>query len=499
MQKEVTKAPAQAPGRLLETGVAGLDTVLGGGLTPDRVYLLEGTPGAGKTTLAMQFLLAGVRAGEKTLYVTLSESEEELRSIALGHGWDHSAINTLEVVATEDPLDKNSQYTVFHPSDVELAAAFRKILDEVERLGATRVIIDSLSELRLLADGPLQFRRQLLALKRFFSGRHCTVLILDDQLFDMQIQSIAHGVIRLEQLPANYGAHRRRLQVQKYRGMRFLSGFHDFNIVQGGLVVFPRLVAADTRGRRPHGPLESGVAELDRLLGGGLERGTSTLIIGAAGSGKSTLSAQFSVAACERGERADIFTFDESLATLAARAEGLGMRFNKYLDNGLLRVHQIDPAELSPGEFIHKVVRAANEGARVITIDSLNGYLHAMPEEKFLLLQLHELLTWLAQKGVATLLVSVQQGLIGNMTSVIDTSYLADTVVLLRYFENAGEVRQAISIMKKRGGAHERTVSEFSLDADGIRVGEPLRQFRGVLTGVPVYDGQSGALMKARP
>ena len=485
--------------KLLETGVPGLDSVLGGGLTPDRVYLLEGTPGAGKTTLAMQFLLAGVRVGEKTLYVTLSESEEELRSIALAHGWDHSGIHTLEVIAADDLIDGASQYTVFHPSDVELAAAFRKILDEVERVGATRVIVDSLSELRLLADGPLQFRRQLLALKRFFSGRHCTVLILDDQLFDMQIQSIAHGVIRLEQLPANYGAHRRRLQVQKYRGMRFLSGFHDFNIVQGGLVVYPRLVAANTRGRRPHGPLESGVTELDRILGGGLERGTSTLIIGAAGSGKSTLSAQFSVAACERGERADIFTFDESLHTLAARAEGLGMPFAKYLDNGMLRIHQVDPAELSPGEFIHKVVRAAEEGSRVVTIDSLNGYLHAMPEEKFLLLQLHELLTWLAQKGVATLLVSVQQGLIGHMTSPIDTSYLADTVMLLRYFENAGEVRQAISIMKKRGGAHERTVSEFSLDSGGIRVGEPLRQFRGVLTGVPIYDGQGASLMKVRP
>ncbi|APV51939.1 circadian clock protein KaiC [Betaproteobacteria bacterium GR16-43] len=485
--------------RLLKSGVAGLDPVLGGGFTSNRLYLVEGMPGAGKTTLAMQFLLAGIEAGERALYVTLSESEEELRSIAGSHGWDHTGIDTLEVVPTDDSLDPESQYTVFHPSDVELASAFRKILTEVERIGASRIIIDSLSELRLLAEGPLQFRRHLLALKRFFSGKNCTVLVLDDQLFDTQIQSIAHCVIRLEQMPANYGSHRRRLQVGKYRGMHFMSGFHDFAITRGGVVVYPRLVAAETRSYSAHEPLKTGVAEMDRILGGGLERGTSTLIIGAAGSGKSTLTAQVSVAACERGERADMFTFDETFGTLSARLEGLGVPFMKHYKSGLLKVHQIDPAEMSPGEFIHKVVRAAEEGSKVITIDSLNGYLHAMPEEKFLLLQLHELLTWLGQKGVATMLVSVQQGLIGQMSSPIDTSYLADTVVLLRYFESAGEVRQAISIMKKRGGMHERTVSEFRIDQGGIRVGEPLRQFRGVLTGVPVYDGANTALMRNRP
>jgi circadian clock protein KaiC len=498
MQKEVVSPKGPASTRLLHTGVPGLDTVLAGGLTPDRLYLLEGMPGAGKTTLALQFLRAGVQAGESALYVTLSESEEELRAIAESHGWDHTGINTLEVVPTEDHLDPDSQYTVFHPSDVELATAFRKILDEVERVNASRVIIDSLSELRLLAEGPLQFRRQLLALKRFFGGRKCTVMVLDDQLFDMQIQSIAHGVIRLEVLRGNYGAHRRRLQVMKYRGMSYASGFHDYTIVKGGLMVFPRLVAAQTRRFVEHPNLPSGVPELDRVLGGGLERGTSTLILGAAGSGKSTLALQFCVAACERGERAAIFTFDESMATLTARAEGLGINLKDQVETGKLRIHQIDPAELSPGEFVHRVVDEAEGGATVISIDSLNGYLHAMPEENFVLLQLHELLTWLGQKGVATLLVSVQQGLIGQMSSPIDTSYLADTVMLLRYFEHAGEVRQALSIMKKRGGPHERTISEFRLDRNGIRVGEPLREFRGVLTGVPVFDGGTTSLMRAR-
>ncbi len=499
MQKEVAKTKSPAAVRLLRTGVAGLDAVLGGGLTPDRLYLLEGTPGAGKTTLALQFLRAGVEAGEAGLYVTLSESEEELRSVADSHGWDLSGIHTLEVAPSDDHLDPDSQYTVFHPSDVELATAFKRILEEVERVNATRVIIDSLSELRLLAEGPLQFRRQLLALKRFFVGRHCTVLVLDDQTLDMQIQSIAHGVIRLEQMQANYGAHRRRLQVMKYRGMSYRSGFHDFAIERGGIIVYPRLVAADSRRSFAHTTLESGITELDRLLGGGLERGTSTLVIGAAGSGKSTLAAQFCVAACERGEKAAIFTFDESLATLTARTRGLGIDLEKQIANGRLRIHQIDPAELSPGEFIHRVVDEAEGGATVVSIDSLNGYLNAMPEENFLLIQLHELLTWLGQKGVATLLVSVQQGLIGPMTSPVDTSYLADTVLLMRYFEHAGEVRQALSIMKKRGGAHERTISEFRLDQGGIRVGEPLRDFRGVLTGVPVFDGGSKTLMRPRP
>lgn len=490
--------PARGTHRLLGTGVPGLDDVLGGGLTAERVYLLEGTPGAGKTTLALQFLLAGMGVGESALYVTLSESDEELRSIADSHGWDASGIKTLEVVPSEESLDPDSQYTVFHPSDVELVTAFRRIIEEVDRIGARRVIIDSLSELRLLAEGPLQFRRQLLALKRFFAGRNCTVLVLDDQVFDMQIQSIAHGVIRLEVLPANYGAHRRRLQVMKYRGMRFRSGFHDFVIERGGLRVFPRLVAAESRRRSAHAELRSGIPELDGLLGGGLERGTSTLVIGAAGTGKSSLALQFTLAACERGERADIFAFDESVSTLGARAEGLGMPFNKHYEAGNLVVHQVDPAELAPGQFIHEVVDAAHRGSRVVVIDSLNGYLHAMPEEKFLLLQLHEVLTWLAQQGVATLLVSVQQGLIGHMTSPIDTSYLADTVMLLRYFESQGEVKQALSIMKKRGGPHERTIREFQLHAGGIEVGRPLREFRGVLTGVPVYEGGSGALMQAK-
>ena len=481
------------------TGIEGLDLILGGGLSANRLFLVEGTPGCGKTTLALQFLLAGAAAGEVVLYVTLSESHDELRDVARSHGWDAGALHVLEVIPSDKALDPDSQYTVFHPSDVELSDAFRTVLAEVERLKPRRVVIDSLSELRLLAEGPLHFRRQLLALKHFFNGRNCTVIVLDDQLFDLQIQSIAHGVIRIEQLAPSFGPHRRRLQIIKSRGIAYRGGFHDLVIRRGGLVVFPRIVAAELRGTSTREMVSSGVGEIDRLTGGGLERGTSTLITGAAGTGKSTLAMQFALAAAERGERAAVFTFDESVATLTTRMRGLGMDADRHIADGNIRLHQIDPAELSPGEFMCRVADAAREpGISVLVIDSLNGYMHSMPEEHFLGLMLHELLTYLGQAGVATIVVSVQHGLIGTaMQSPVDASYIADTVILLRYFEAFGEVRKAISVMKKRGGAHERTLSEFTLDPHGVRVGEPLREFRGVLTGVPVYEGQTAPLQKA--
>jgi circadian clock protein KaiC len=475
---------------LLSTGVARLDDILGGGLTRHRLYMLEGVPGSGKTTLGMQFLLAGRAQAESCLYVTLSESVDEIRSIADSHGWELQGLNIVEIVPTEAALGIAEQYTVFSPDEVELSETLQRIMAAVERHRPARVVLDSLSELRLLAGSPLRYRRQILALKQFFVGRHCTVLVLDDRTAtadDPQAQSIAHGIIALDQSVPDYGGIRRRLRVVKYRGMAFAGGLHDCRIERGGLVVFPRLIAAATRGNQTSGSIASGVEGLDQLLGGGLERGTSTLVIGAPGTGKSTLSATFAAAAVERGERAALFLFDESATTLFKRMRGLGIDLAPHVEQGRLHVQQIDPAEMSPGEFAFTVVEVASrEGTSVVVIDSLNGYLNAMPDDKVMSLQLHELLSVLAQAGIATLLVNVQQGLISaNMSSRVDASYLADTVVILRYFEAQGAVRQAVSVIKKRSGAHERTIREFAVDSGGIRVGPPLRGFHGVLTGVP--------------
>ena len=483
----------------INTGVDGLDEILGGGLTPHRLYLIEGVPGSGKTTLALQYLLAGVKAGEPVLYITLSETKEELCAVARSHGWSLDNLPIHEVIPSEDKLQVDQQYTVFHPSEIELSETLKTILSEVERVKPTRIVFDSLSELRLLAGNPLRYRRQVLALKQYFAGRRCTVLVLDDRTtadHDLQVQSIAHGVILLEQLYPEFGAERRRLRVVKYRGVKFHGGFHDFLIRQGGLIIFPRLVAADHRHSFSRDTLSSGIPGLDILLGGGIHSGTSTLIVGVPGSGKSSLALQFVVAAARRGHRSAMFLFDESENTLQARAAGLGMNLQDHTE--LIKIQQVDPAELSPGEFIHLVRQQVDEGqARIIVIDSLNGYLNAMPEEHFLVIQLHELLTYLGQRGVATLMVSVQQGLIGTtMTGPVDASYLADSIILLRYFEANGEVRQAISVIKKRSGEHERTIREFKLEAGGIRVGHPLREFRGVLTGVPTYDGHASPLMQ---
>ncbi|SEA98299.1 ATPase domain-containing protein [Variovorax sp. YR216] len=484
---------------LLKMGVPGLDDVLGGGLTAERLYLAEGAPGAGKTTLAIQFLREGAARGERTLYITLSETAVELIEVARSHGWDMNGIEVREMLPNEEALAPDDQYTMFHPSEVELSETTLRILAEVDKIKPSRVVFDSLSELRLLAGGSLRYRRQILALKHFFTGRQCTVLLLDDLTAteqDLQVQSIAHAVIRLEQFNPDYGSSRRRLVVAKYRGKEFRAGYHDYKIARGGLRVFPRLVAAEHTPPLTQTRIPSGLVQLDELLGGGIEKGTSTLFVGAPGTGKSSMAVQFAVAAARRGEHAALFIFDESIATLRTRCEGLGMDLGPFIDSGRIRVRQVDPAELSPGEFVHEIQASVTDfRATVVVIDSLNGYLNAMPDERFLIVQLHELLTFLGQSGVATMLVGAQHGLIGaQMQTPVDASYLADAVVVLRYFEAHGEVRQAISVVKKRGGAHERTIRSLTLDADGIRVGEPLRNFRGILTGVPVMvDGASAS------
>lgn len=473
------------------TGIAGLDDILGGGLLARRLYLLEGDPGAGKTTLSLQYLREGVKNGERCLYVTLSETEEELVAGAKSHGWSLDGIDIMEMVADESDLDGDSQITMFSPSEVELASTTKKVLEAVARVNPSRVVFDSLSEMRLLAQSSLRYRRQILALKNFFIGRKCTVLLLDDHTSDaadLKLQSIAHGVIALEQHAPLYGAARRRLRVIKLRGAAYRGGFHDFSIQEGGLVVHPRLVAAEHGETFPGGTIKSGVAELDALLGGGPERGTSTLLLGPAGCGKSTIAVQYAVAAAERGDHAIIFAFDESLRTLETRTEALGIRFKEGKLPGQVSLRQIDPAELSPGEFVGLVRQSVEQdNARVVVIDSLNGYLNAMPDEKFLVNQLHELLTYLGRRGVTTLMVAAQHGLVGStMVSPIDTSYLADSVMLLRFFEYGGKVKKAISVVKKRSGPHEESIRELRFSKKGIELGEPLTKFRGILTGVPV-------------
>jgi circadian clock protein KaiC len=489
---------------LSQTGISGLDDVLGGGLTPHRVYLVEGDPGAGKTTLAVQYLMEGRRLGEPCLYVTLSETRAELQAVAQSHHWSLEGIELIEVLASEEELEPDNQHTMFQAADVELSATTKSILSHVDRIKPTRVVIDSLSELRLLAQGSLRYRRQILAMKQFFIGRNCTVLLLDDKTAepnDLQLQSIAHGVLSLEHLSPEYGAARRRLQVTKLRGRPFRGGYHDFRINTGGIKVFPRLVAGEhteVRGRRL---LSSDVSELDTLLGGGVDYGASVLLIGPAGSGKSTIATGYARSAALRGERAALFVFDERIETIVRRSASVGQDIQTCLSSGLMTIQQVDPAELSPGEFAH-AVRAAVDGAdgsepaKIVVIDSLNGYLHSMPEERFLTAQMHELLTYLGHKGVATFLVLAQHGMVGQMKSPVDTTYLADTVLLLRYFESAGEIRQAISVVKNRYGRHERTIRELRLTSDGVQIGAPLTNFEGVLTGTPRFRGDAGSLMR---
>ncbi|MDB5895507.1 MAG: ATPase protein RecA-superfamily-like protein [Rhodoferax sp.] len=478
---------------MLSTGISGLDTVLCGGLARDRIYLVEGEPGTGKTTTGIQFLMEGARRGETVMYITLAESRDEIEGVAKSHQWDLNGIIVHEVLPSEGMLDLDTQYTMFHPSEVELSGMLKLILTAVEELKPTRVVLDSLSELQLLAESPLRYRRQVLALKQFFTRRACTVILLDDRtasVGDLQVRSIAHGVIQLDHSVKDYGSERRRLRVVKYRGHEFLGGLHDYVLKRGGLEVFPRLVAADTRSITRRGQLGSGLPPLDEMLGGGLEEGTSTLIVGPPGTGKSSLAAQFVSAANLRQQSAAMFLFEESTSNLLNRADGLRLKLRESVADGMLTIQQIDPAELTPGQFSAAIVTAVERGAKLVVIDSLNGYLQAVPDERFLGTYLHEILTYLGQHQVATILVGVQQGMLGgSMTSALDASYVADNVLMLRYYEHDGEVKQAVSVFKKRGSTHERTIRSFSMSAQGIRVGEVLRGYRGILTGVPVPLG----------
>ncbi|HEY1231627.1 MAG TPA: ATPase domain-containing protein [Ramlibacter sp.] len=485
------------PEVLLSTGIEGMDALLGGGLTARRIYLIEGEPGAGKTTAGLQFLNEGVRHGESVVYITLAENQEELAAVAASHGWTLDGIHVHEVLPDENLL-ASGHHSMFHPSEVELADTLKLVLSIVEERQPTRVVLDSLSELQLLAESPLRYRRQVLALKQFFSRRNCTVLLLDDRTAsaagDLQVRSIAHGVIQLNHAVKDYGVERRQLRVVKFRGRRVTGGMHDYNLVHGGLVVHPRLIAAETRTIDGRKQLSSGLPQLDQLIGGGLEEGTSTLILGPPGTGKSSLAAQFVLATHARGQKSAMFLFEESAINALHRADGLHLPLRAAMESGQLSVQQIDPAELSPGQFSAAVRAAVERGVKMVVIDSLNGYLNAVPDERFLTTYLHELLTYLGQHRVVTLLVGVQQGMIGGtMSSSLDASYVADNVLMLRYFELDGEIRQAISVFKKRGSVHERTIRSFRLDSQGIHVGDVLRGFRGLLTGVPV-PAQSGGV-----
>ena len=477
------------------TGIEGLDFILRGGLIQNRLYLIEGDPGAGKTTLAMQYLLAGARRGERVLFVALSETAEEIRAIAAEHGWSLEGIDLIELRSSEESLSLEARYTMFHPSEVELNETVKALVAEVERRNPARLVFDSLSELRLLSQNALRYRRQILALKQFFSRRQCTVVLVDDRTADesdMHVRSIAHGVIGLERQSPEYGVTRRRLQVIKIRGWSFQEGYHDFRIVRGGLEVYPRLVASEHFSSFVRESVPSGLKRLDDLLGGGLARGTSTLITGSAGTGKSSIAMQYATAGAARGEVASMFLFDESIATLLERSAGIGFDVGPLVESGRLRLRQVNPAELTPGELSNAMRKEIEQhDARLIVIDSLNGYLQSMPSEKLLTIHLHELLTYLGQKGVTTLLIMAQHGMVVANETPVDTSYLADTVILTRFFEALGEVRQAISITKKRTGVHERAIREMKLTSGGIIIGEPLREFQGVLTGSPVFIGSS--------
>lgn len=482
------------------TGVSGLDDILGGGLPTNHLYLIDGEPGTGKTTLALQFLLDGVAKGERGLYVTLSESTAELRAVADSHGWKLDGIEIFEL-SKETGLEREEGYTIFHPAEVELQQTVDEVLKAVERINPARVAFDSLSEMRLLAREPLRFRRQILALKQFFNGRDCTVILLDDKTApegDLQLHSLAHGVIVLEHVALEYGSERRRLQVTKVRGISFRGGFHDFRIVTGGIEVYPRVLQDEPRVDVSGDRLLSGSKPLDTLLGGGITCGTSTLITGAAGTGKSVLCTQFALADINRGKKVLFYLFDERLGTFKLRSAALGMDMDDARASGQLRMTQVEPTELSPGEFASQVVHAVeNDKCSLVIIDSINGYMQSMPEERLLPIQIHELLSFLANNGVTCIMTLVQHGIFGNpVDEAVEVSYLADTVILMRYFEVAGTVRQAISVVKKRSGDHERTIRECKVRKGGLFVGEPLHDFQGVLTGVPHYVGSPAPLLE---
>jgi circadian clock protein KaiC len=491
MNQATTRPVIPATPRM-STGIAGLDTILGGGLTPQRIYLVEGTPGTGKTTVGLQYLLDGVASGERGLYITLSETKDELESVAASHGWSIDAFSIVEL-ASDTELDADSQQSIFHSSDVELGETSRKVMARVDEYKPARVVFDSLSELRLLAQNPLRYRRQILALKQFFSTRACTVLLLDDRsavTSDQQLHSIAHGVIRLEQLPQEFGKERRRVSIVKMRGIKFRGGFHDYVLDTGGIVIYPRLVASDHSGQFTPTIHSTGMAGVDALLGGGLAAGTNTLLVGPSGIGKTTLAARSLLAALERGQQASLYLFDEGLGTFFARTAALDMDLTPYVATGQLKVMHIDPAELAPGEFAH-MLRADVEamGARFIVIDSLNAYMQSMPGEQYLILQMHELLSYLNGQGVTTVLILGQHGLIGEIRADVDLSYLSDATVMLRFFESNGRLHRAITAIKSRVSDHALTIHELRISAGGIEVGDALEGFEGVLTGLPTYRG----------
>ncbi|QEG01194.1 Circadian clock protein kinase KaiC [Stieleria maiorica] len=495
--------------RPVRSGIAGLDEVLGGGFTVDRTFLIEGEPGTGKTTLGMQFLIDGARQGEPSIYVTLSETRSELLSAAQSHGWSLHGIEIYELLDPESSFQSDLQYTMFEPAEIELAETTRGLLEQIERIRPTRIVIDSLSEFRLLAQSGLRYRRQVLALKQYFTGKNCTVLLLDDMCsegHDLQLHSIATGVLKLDRPVTDFGRERRRLRVVKFRGRQFQSGYHDFDILRGGISVYPRIMEPATGQTAEHQSLLlSGNGGLDTLLGGGVTPGTSTLLLGPAGVGKSSCSLMFAYAAAKRGEHAILYAFDEGRSTLLSRAKGLGMDLAAFESEGLLRIEVVDPGEITPGQFAYMVrqsVKGTDTGRRtsVVIIDSLNGYLSAMPEERFLHMQMHELLSYLGGHGIATFLVVAQHGMLGAaMLTPVDASYLADTVLLFRYFEADGCVRQAISVVKKRSSNHERTIREFRMQDGKIVIGEPLSQFRGILEGTPVYHGGTADLISRKP
>ena len=476
----------------LSTGVEGLDDVLNGGLAKGRLFLLEGSPGTGKTTIGLQFLMAGRDAGERVLYVTMSETEDELRGTAASHGWSLQGMDIFELVPPENLLDESQHQSLLYSSDLELGETSSRIFEVVERINPDRVVLDSLSEIRLLAQSSLRYRRQILMLKHYFAQAKATVLMLDDLTSDSNdktVHSVAHGVLRLEELSPDYGAERRRMRVLKYRGRYFRGGYHDFVIRPGGVQVYPRLVSSEHGEGYAHNRMPPRLPELNALLGGGIERGSSVLVLGPAGTGKSLLALTFLVGAVERGERAGMFIFDEEKALLFQRAQGVGIDMQRMVDDGQLVVEQVDAAQMTPGEFAARVCRHVDAGVRTVAIDSLNGYQAAMPEEKALVLHVHELLQYLNRRGATSFLTVAQHGLVGDMKSPVDVTYLADTVVLLRYFEAAGRVRRAISVVKKRASAHEDTIREYRLGPEGFQLGAPLTEFQGVLRGVPTMIG----------
>lgn len=482
------------------TGIAGLDDILGGGLSRSHIFLLEGQPGAGKTTVALQFLLQGIEQGETCLYITLSETAKELREGALSHGWElDERMQVFELTPPEMILDVQQQQSLLYSSDLELGEATRQIFDEVSRVKPDRVVLDSLSEVRLLAQGSLRYRRQILAIKHYFARFKATVLLLDDMTsepLDKTLHSIAHGVVRLEEMAPDYGAERRRLRIMKYRGQKYRGGYHDFTIHSDGIHVYPRLVAAEHRNRYERTQLPCGIAELDALLGGGVENGSSTLIIGPAGTGKSLISMVFAVAAVKRGEKVALFIFDEELGLLFDRMKKLGIDLEAFQQAGSMVIQQVDAAEQSPGEFAHLVRSAVDDhDIKTVVIDSINGYHAAMLGESSPVLHIHELLLYLNRLGAATFMTVAQQGLVGDMKAPVDITYLADTVILMRYFEALGEVRRAVSVIKKRFGGHESTIREYKIGGHGLTVGEPLSEFQGVLRGVPTYVGEMRPLL----